>query len=208
MLNYEEILRKSGKLGLKTYLMWKKKEMELRNRIRVYLDNIHEMYISDKEVCDLINQLENQLCEFSIIGFSESKEAVKEFFKPLDNLIDVEKTNFCRVCREIDYLKIIWESNVKQGVESLECMCQTSLNLSQPKCNAELLFILIYFFHKNKIYFKSKATGKEKLSIIENIIFPNSKVYNRFKEVFQSNKTEEEQFEKFWKYEYPKYVMK
>ncbi len=208
MLNYEEILRKSAKLGLKTYLMWKKKETELRKRIRVYLDDIHEMYISDKEVCDLINQLENQLCEFSIIGFSESKEAVKEFFKPLENLIDVEKTNFCRVCREIDYLKIIWESNVKQGVKSLECMCQTSLNLSQPKCNAELLFILIHFFHKNEIYFKSKATGKEKLSIIENIIFPNSKVYNRFKEVFQSNKTEEEQFEKFWKYEYPKYVMK
>lgn len=206
MLIYEEVLRRSAKLGLKTYCMWRKRETGLKNRIRIYLDNLYEMYTSDKEVCDVIIELEKKICEFSFVGFSESKEAVKEFFKPLDKLIDVEKTNFCWVCRDIDYLKNIWESNVKQGVESLECMQKNGLQLSQYQCNPELLLVLIHFFHKNGIHLRPIENNQ--INLIENVIFPNRKIYCRFREVFWSRNTAKEQFDKFWNYEYPKYVVK
>lgn len=209
MLNYEVVLRKSTKLAFKSYVLYIKKEIELKKLIHIYLDNIYEMYISDKKVCEIIHQLEKDLSQFKVADFTETKEAVRKFFKPLDKQIDVEKTNFCNICKEIDYIRVILRGNAEQASETLNCIHREGLKLSKQKCKSELLFILSYYFVNENIHFYNTDKSKnDRFRMFEDIVFPKSKIYRRFQEVFYNEETVKEQFQRFWSYEYPKYLLK
>lgn len=201
-------LRDATTYGFNNYVNWKRKEKEVKIKVNAYLEKLRELYLHDEKVLEVISELQLKVDELSFMENKNTKDIINNFLKPLTFYIDVEKSRLCGICQEMDMLKSTWESNVAHGIRLLEMMEADKAKIDRARCTPALLFLMLHYFNKHKIFFFELPKRNDSLAVFSQIIFPRSKMYIRFKQVFKNYDTYEAEFEEFWINEFPEYVVK
>lgn len=201
-------LRDATTYGFNNYVNWKRKEKEVKIKVNAYLEKLREVYLHDEKLLDEITELQLKVNEMCFMKNMNTKDIVNEFLKPLELYIEVEKSRLGSICQEMDMLKSIWESNVQHGIRLLEMMEADKTKLDRARCTPALLFLMLHYFSKHKICFFDIPKKNDSLAVFSQIIFPRSKVYMRFKEVFKNYETYAAEFDEFLLNEFPEYVVK
>ena len=201
-------LREATTYGFNNYVNWKRKEKEAKVKVDAYLENLREMYLYDEEMIEVITELQSKVHEMCFVKNKKTKDIIKEFLKPLTLHIEVDKSTLCAICQEMDILRETWQSNVAHGVRLLEMMDADNDKLDRARCTPALLFLILHYCSKHKIFFLDAPKRKDNLTVFSQISFPRSKVYNRFKEVFKNYETYVAEFDEFMLVEFPQYVVK
>ena len=201
-------LKDAATYGFNNYVNWKRKEKELKIKLNAYLEKLRELYLHDVPVLEVIEELQLKVDELCFLENKNTKDIINEFLRPLALYIDVENTRLCGICQEMDMLKSTWESNVAHGIRLLEMMEADKAKIDRARCTPALLFLMLHYFSKHKIFFLEAPKRKDNLAVFSQIIFPRSKVYIRFKQVIKNYDTYEAEFEEFWNNEFPEYVVK
>lgn len=201
-------LRDATTYGFNNYVQWKRKEKELKVKVDAYLEKLREVYLHDEKLLDEITELQLKVNEMCFMKNMNTKDIVNEFLKPLELHIEVEKSRLGSICQEMDMLKSIWESNVQHGIRLLEMMEADKAKLDRARCTPALLFMMLHYCSKYKIFFYDTPNRNNKLDTFSQIVFPKSRLYTRFKMVFKNYETYEDEFKEFWLNEFPDYVVK
>ena len=194
----EEILRKSANIGLKSYVTWLKKEKELKMKLKLYLENLQEMSLGDGELCKIIDELIQKIDGLNFQKPINLEVELGRFLLPMKMYININQTSLYPVCQAMKYHKSIFESNINQGVLTLEYMNNKNIMLSPRKCNDELLLLLIQYSHTNRVKLQER--------VLKNIIYPKTKIYKRFQEIFAKEVNYAEYFN-FVEKEFPEYIL-
>jgi len=201
-------LRDATTYGFNNYVNWKRKEKEVKIKVNAYLEKLRELYLHDEPVLEVISELQLKVDELCFMKNKNTKDIINEFLLPLALYIDVENTRLCGICQEMDMLKSTWESNVAHGIRLLEMMEADKAKLDRARCTPALLFMMLHYCSKYKIFFFDIPKKNDSLAVFSQIIFPRSKVYIRFKEVFKNYETYAAEFDEFLLNEFPEYVVK
>lgn len=200
----EKIVRSSANLAYEAYVNCFKTKRELKAKLKLYIEEAEEVNIDNPRICKSIRELYGKVDEFVDSEWEKDVyKEVKHFLWPVHfrENVSIESTILNTVCNDYRFYHSIMESNIKQGVETLEWMAENHCILSKRKCDEKLMLILIHFLLQNIGGIRSYRSY-----VMVDFIFPKSKIFNEFQKKYEEKNYGE--LLKFWRETYPKYVLK
>lgn len=207
-----QLVRESYK-GL---LYWKKKEVELKQKLGLYLESLKEIYLDDKEKMAKIKTIEKGVANFymparwrgvmnsiehDLSKCKTSENDLRYVLKMIDQNLKFEDTYLYKLSKEADFAQAYFENLAKLAGYMLKAIQESGEKLSKNRCDIKLLIVLYFYFRFTPAWFGDEIYAKQ-VGVIENITFPKAKIYEEFLEVFDAEKNSsdywlnEEQFDK------------
>lgn len=197
----KKVLRYAQQLGYSAYVEWLTTQISLKKQLNFFLENLEEININDKKMCEILHQLYEKIDDIDFLECEDVQKEVEKFLVPLGNCINVKQSMLSYTCEELEYYKKIWTKSVEQGVCALEYMQRKNRCLKNVVCDVELLLILIHFFKSN-----SSSMHIENTAVLANIKFPTNKIYKEFVKAHSIDANYMDAVV-FWKHKYPEYVL-
>ena len=190
------------KQSYKCFLYWKKKELELKQKLTLYLESLKEICLDDEEKMAKIQKSEKDTVNFYMparwrgevdfieYDFSQCKTSERKLryvLNYIDKNLKLENTYLFRLCKEADFAQADFENQAKLAENMLKHIQENGEKLSENRCDIKLLIVLYFYFRLTPAWLNCEIYTN-KVRVMENIIFPKSPIYEEFSKVFDAKK--------------------